>query len=118
MTGVQTCALPILDIVTAVSGSGPAYIFHLVEAMVAAGIKGGLSPEIAHQLVAQTVYGAARMVLESGKSPEQLRVQVTSPGGTTQAALAKMAEKGFAQAIMDAVDAAAKRGEELRRMSS
>ena len=59
-----------MDLVTAVSGSGPAYIFHMVEAMVEAAIKGGLSPEVAHQLVAQTVYGAARMVLETEKTPE------------------------------------------------
>jgi pyrroline-5-carboxylate reductase len=107
-----------MDLVTAVSGSGPAYIFHMVEAMIEAGIKGGLSREVAHQLVAQTVYGAARMVLETGKTPEELRIQVTSPGGTTQAALNKMAEKGFREAVYEAVEAATQRGAELRRLSN
>ncbi|HUO58608.1 MAG TPA: pyrroline-5-carboxylate reductase [bacterium] len=106
-----------MDLVTAVSGSGPAYIFHMVEAMVAAGIKGGLSPEAASQLVVQTVYGAARMVLESGKTPEELRIQVTSPGGTTQAALAVMGEKGFKETVEAAIEAATRRGAELRRVS-
>src|SRR5581483_3225256 len=102
-----------IDVVTAVSGSGPAYIFHMVEVMVEAGVQGGLSPETAQQLVAQTVYGAARMVLETGKTPEELRVQVTSPGGTTQAALAKMSEKGFRETIHEAIAAATARGAEL-----
>ncbi len=107
-----------MDLVTAVSGSGPAYIFHMVEVMVEAAVKGGLSREVAHQLVAQTVYGAARMVLETGKTPEELRVQVTSPGGTTQAALTKMSEKGFRETIHEAIEAATQRGAELRRMSN
>lgn len=107
-----------MDLVTAVSGSGPAYIFHMVEAMTEAAVKGGLSPEVAHLLVAQTVYGAARMVLETGKTPEELRVQVTSPGGTTQAALTKMAEKGFKETVQEAIEAATQRGAELRRISS
>ncbi len=107
-----------MDLVTAVSGSGPAYIFHMVEAMTEAGVKGGLSKEVAHQLVAQTVYGAARMVLETGKTPEELRIQVTSPGGTTQAALTKMAEKGFRETIHAAIEAATQRGAELRRISN
>ncbi len=107
-----------MDMVTAVSGSGPAYIFHMVEAMTEAGVKGGLSSEVAHLLVAQTVFGAARMVLEAGRTPEELRIQVTSPGGTTQAALAKMGEKGFKETIHAAIEAAAQRGAELRQMSS
>lgn len=107
-----------MDLVTAVSGSGPAYIFHMVEAMTEAGIKGGLAPEVAHQLVAQTVFGAARMILETGKTPEELRIQVTSPGGTTQAALTKMAEKGFKETVGEAIEAATRRGAELRQMSN
>ena len=106
-----------MDLVTAVSGSGPAYIFHMVEAMYEAAVKGGLSPEVAHLLVAQTVLGAARMVLETGKTPEELRIQVTSPGGTTQAALAKMAERGFKETVGAAIEAATKRGAELRQGS-
>jgi pyrroline-5-carboxylate reductase len=104
-----------MDWVTAVSGSGPAYIFHMIEAMVEAGVQGGLSREVATQLVAQTVYGASRMVLETGKSPEELRIQVTSPGGTTQAALEKMLELGFSKVIAEAMKAAVKRGAELRK---
>jgi pyrroline-5-carboxylate reductase len=107
-----------MDLVTAVSGSGPAYVFHMVEAMIEAAVKGGLSPKAAHQLVSQTVYGAARMVLETGKTPEELRIQVTSPGGTTQAALAKMAEKGFKETMAAAIEAATQRGAELRQMSN
>lgn len=107
-----------MDLVTAVSGSGPAYIFHMVEAMTEAAIKGGLDPKTAFQLVAQTVYGAARMVLETGKTPEELRVQVTSPGGTTQAALTKMSEKGFKETVQAAIEAATRRGAELRQMSN
>lgn len=107
-----------MDLVTAVSGSGPAYIFHMVEAMTEAAVKGGLAPETAHLLVAQTVLGAARMVLETGKTPEELRVQVTSPGGTTQAALEKMAEKGFKGTVEAAIEAAARRGAELRKGST
>jgi pyrroline-5-carboxylate reductase len=104
-----------MDLVTALSGSGPAYIFHMIEAMVEAGVKGGLSPETSLQLVAQTVYGAARMVLETGKSPEELRIQVTSPGGTTQAALQIMTERSFRETVQAAIEAATRRGEELRR---
>jgi pyrroline-5-carboxylate reductase len=106
-----------MDLVTAVSGSGPAYIFHMIEAMTEAAIKGGMKPEIALQLVSQTVYGAARMVLESGKNPSELRIQVTSPGGTTQAALTTLTEKGFMEIVGAAIESATKRGAELRRMN-
>lgn len=106
-----------MDLVTAVSGSGPAYIFHMVEAMTEGARKGGLAPEVAHLLVAQTVLGAARMVLETGKTPEELRAQVTSPGGTTQAALNKFTEKGFRETVQEAIEAATRRGEELRRLN-
>jgi pyrroline-5-carboxylate reductase len=107
-----------MDLVTAVSGSGPAYLFHLVECMTEAAIQGGLDRETALQLVTQTVYGAARMTLETGKSPEELRIQVTSPGGTTQAALTKMAERGFQETIAEAIQAATRRGAELRQGNS
>lgn len=106
-----------MDWVTALSGSGPAYIFYMIEAMTAAGVKGGLNEKVALELAAQTVYGAARMVQETGKSPEELRIQVTSPGGTTQAALEKMAELGFKEMVVKAMTAAAERGAELRKMN-
>jgi pyrroline-5-carboxylate reductase len=106
-----------MNLVTAISGSGPAYFYHMVEAMIDAATKGGLPPEVAGLLVAQTCYGAARMILETGKTPEELRVQVTSPGGTTQAALTKMSEKGFKETIQSAIEAATQRGAELRQMT-
>ncbi len=106
-----------MDLITALSGSGPAYVFHLIEALVAAGVKEGLSPETAALLVSQTVYGAARMALETGKTPEALRVQVTSPGGTTEAGLAAMDQGGFTQAVEAAIRAATQRGAELRHMN-
>ena len=106
-----------MDWVTAVSGSGPAYIFYMIESMTAAGVKGGLSEKTALKLVTQTVYGAARMVQETGKSPEELRIQVTSPGGTTQAALEKMAELGFKEIVEKAMIAAAERGAEIRKLN-
>jgi pyrroline-5-carboxylate reductase len=106
-----------MDWVTAVSGSGPAYIFYMIEAMTEAGIKGGLRRETALKLVCQTVYGASRMALETGKSPEELRIQVTSPGGTTEAALKKMMERNFKETIIEAMEAAAEQGAKLRKMN-
>lgn len=106
-----------MDLVTALSGSGPAYFFLMVEFMTEAGIKGGLDPEVARLLVSQTALGAARMILETGKTPSELRIQVTSPGGTTQAALETMAKRGFKETVEEAIQSAAHRGAELRRMS-
>lgn len=106
-----------MDLVTALSGSGPAYFFLMVEFMTEAGIKGGLDPEVARLLVSQTALGAARMILETGKTPSELRIQVTSPGGTTQAALETMAQRGFKETVEEAIQSAAHRGAELRRMS-
>ncbi|HET9868873.1 MAG TPA: pyrroline-5-carboxylate reductase [bacterium] len=107
----------LMDLVTALSGSGPAYFFKMIEALVAAGEKGGLDGPTATLLAAQTAYGAARMVLETGKSPEALRVQVTSPGGTTEAGLTVLDQRGFGGALEAAVQAATQRGAELRRMN-
>ncbi|MGH7739328.1 MAG: pyrroline-5-carboxylate reductase [bacterium] len=106
-----------MDMVTALSGSGPAYFFRMIEVLTAMGVQSGLRSETASLLVAQTIYGAARMALETGKSPGELRQQVTSPGGTTEAGLAAMDRKGFAAALRAAVTAAARRGAELRRMN-
>ena len=101
------------DAVTALSGSGPAYFFAFVEAMVAAGIKLGLSEEIATQLTVQTIYGAAGMLKESGKSATTLRENVTSPNGTTAAALASFNEGGLENLVLSAMTAARNRSQEL-----
>jgi pyrroline-5-carboxylate reductase len=106
-----------MDLVTALSGSGPAYFFRMIEALTEAGVQGGLDAERAKTLAAQTALGAARMVLETGKSPKELREQVTSPGGTTQAGLVEMERLGFGPALLAAVRAATLRGAELRRMN-
>lgn len=115
----KSTAVPerLMDVVTAVSGSGPAYYFRMIEALTDAAIAGGLDPECAKILAAQTALGAARMVLETGKSPAELRVQVTSPGGTTQAGLDEMERLGFAGSLSAAVKAATLRGADLRRMN-
>jgi len=99
--------------VTAVSGSGPAYFFLLAEVMQATGEKLGLDAAVAAKLAAQTALGAGKMLAESGRSARDLRHQVTSPGGTTQAALDVMYEVGMPAAVRQGVVAASKRSEEL-----
>lgn len=101
-----------IDAVTAVSGSGPAYVFHLIEAMAAAGEAEGLSPEVAMQLARATVCGAGELAHRSADSAAQLRVNVTSPGGTTAAALAVLMPE-LPGLMARAVKAAADRGREL-----
>lgn len=106
----------LMDAVTATSGSGPAYVFHLIECLGAAGAKAGLPAELAAQLALQTVMGAGRLAAESGTPPGTLREQVTSPGGTTAAALSVLMGEGRMQTMFDeAVEAARARGEELGR---
>ena len=103
-----------MDRVTAVSGSGPAYVFLMREVMEKAAIKSGLSPELAEKLVAATMSGSVALMDEGEISPEQLRINVTSPNGTTQAALeVLMREKGLANLIEEAVFAARDRSIEL-----
>jgi pyrroline-5-carboxylate reductase len=102
-----------LDAVTALSGSGPAYVFLLAEVMVEAGVLVGLPRDAADALVRQTLLGAATLLDESGDSPEVLRAAVTSPGGTTAAATKVLETHGFRAAVLDAVDAAARRSREL-----
>ena len=101
------------DAVTAVSGSGPAYFFNFVEAMVKAGVELGLSSEVATELTVQTMVGAAKLLATSGKSPATLRENVTSPNGTTAAALASFAESDFASVVKKAMVAARDRSQEL-----
>jgi pyrroline-5-carboxylate reductase len=102
-----------LDAVTAVSGSGPAYVFYLAEAMVEAGVELGLPRQVATDLVVQTILGSARMLAETGASPTALREQVTSPAGTTAAALAQLDGQGVKSAISRAIAAAHARSREL-----
>lgn len=103
----------LMDAVTAVSGSGPAYFFLLAEQMIAAGIALGLTPEHARLLTAQTALGAAKMLTTLPDSPQELRRKVTSPGGTTQAAILHLESQGVPTSILDAVKAAARRSKEL-----
>ncbi len=103
----------VLDTVTALSGSGPAYVFALIEAMEEAGCDLGLRREMARRLALATVAGAGELALRDGESPSTLRERVTSPGGTTAAALAVFAERGFAETVRTAIHAAARRSTEL-----
>lgn len=104
-----------LDAVTALSGSGPAYIFYIIESLIEAGMEMGLSEDGARKLVNQTVLGAVNMVMETGESPQVLRHKVTSPGGTTEAALKYLEEKGFQKILIGAVKEAAIRSKELSK---
>lgn len=102
-----------LDAVTGLSGSGPAYVYVMIDAMSDAGVRVGLPRDVATKLAAQTVMGAARMAIESGEHPAKLKDQVTSPGGTTITALDVLEKAGFRSALIEAVKAATKRSEEL-----
>jgi pyrroline-5-carboxylate reductase len=103
----------LMDTVTALSGSGPAYFFALVEALEDAAVAQGMPRETARTLAAQTCLGAGRMMVESGEDPGVLRQRVTSPNGTTQAALESFAADGLARIAARAVAAATRRGEEM-----
>ncbi|GGL42984.1 pyrroline-5-carboxylate reductase [Phycicoccus endophyticus] len=101
------------DAVTAISGSGPAYIFYVVEAMIEAGVVLGMPRATASELVVQTLVGAATMIRETGQHPTVLREQVTSPGGTTAAALRELDDHKVRAAFISAMEAAATRSREL-----
>jgi pyrroline-5-carboxylate reductase len=103
----------LLDAVTAVSGTGPAYVFLLAEALTEAAMREGLPRDIAESFVHQTIRGAGHLLTDTNKGPAQLRYEVTSPGGTTAAAMHILEERGFRALVEDAVRAAALRATEL-----
>jgi pyrroline-5-carboxylate reductase len=108
----------LMDAVTALSGSGPAYVFVFAEALADAGVNLGLPRDVALKLAAQTLLGAAKMLLETGKHPAELKDMVTSPGGTTIAALSVLERQAFRGAIIEAISAAHQRAKELAKSSS
>ena len=103
----------LMDTVTAVSGSGPAYFFYFMEALEQAAIEGGLDGETARLLTLETALGAARLAIETAESPSELRKQVTSPGGTTEAAIQVLEHAGINQILKHAVNAARERSADL-----
>jgi pyrroline-5-carboxylate reductase len=103
----------LLDAVTGLSGSGPAFVYSMIEALAEGGTAEGMPRQLALELAARTVAGAAEMVLQTGESPDVLRERVTSPGGTTLAGLGVLRERGFSEAVKEAVTAATKRSAEL-----
>lgn len=105
-----------MHVLTGVSGSGPAYIYYMMEAMIQAGVDGGLSREQARELTVQTVLGAASMVKHTGEDPAELRRKVTSPNGTTEAAIAVLNAESFQPAVQKAVHRAAERSREIADM--
>jgi pyrroline-5-carboxylate reductase len=103
----------LMDAVTGLSGSGPAYIFHIINGLADAGVKVGFSREVAMKLAVQSVYGSAKMVIETGEHPMKLRDMVTSPGGTSIAGIHVLERDGLTAALINAVEAATRRSQEL-----
>ncbi len=107
-----------MDAVTGLSGSGPAYVYLFAEALLRGGTRCGLDEELARQLAFETIAGAAEMLLQTRRSPAELRTAVSSPGGTTLAGLAQLERGGFARVVTNAVSAATRRSRELGRGAS
>ncbi|MBA3881775.1 MAG: pyrroline-5-carboxylate reductase [Chthoniobacterales bacterium] len=107
-----------IDAVTALAGSGPAFVYSVIEALAAGGVKTGLPGDVALRLATQTVLGASQLAAESGSSPEELRRMVITPGGTTAAGLAAMETHRTAEGLIAAVEAAADRGREMAQPSA
>jgi pyrroline-5-carboxylate reductase len=105
----------LMDAVTGLSGSGPAYVYRFAEALVAAALDEGLPERVARELTYQTIRGAAEMLQQTGRSPEELRAMVTSPNGTTFAGLQALEARAFADVVADGVRAATRRSRELGR---
>lgn len=107
-----------IDAVTGLSGSGPAFVDTVIEALAKGGTKMGLSGDVAMKLATQTVLGAAQLMIESKMSPEELREMVVTPGGTTAAGLAVMEKLGTSESLIAAIEAATKRGQEMAKENS
>jgi pyrroline-5-carboxylate reductase len=107
-----------IDAVTALSGSGPAFVYTVIEALAAGGTKMGLPADVALKLAAQTVLGAAQLMIESKMSPEELVKMVVTPGGTTAAGLAVMEKLGTSESLIAAIEAATKRGQKMAKENS
>ncbi len=107
----------LMDAITGLSGSGPAYIYMIIEALTDAGVKQGIPRPIAARLSAQTVYGAAKLVIETGKHPAILRDEVTTPGGTTISAIAELESHGLRTMLINAVATATARSKELSQVN-
>jgi pyrroline-5-carboxylate reductase len=104
-----------LDAVTGISGSGPAYVFVVAEAMIEGGVAAGLPRQVSRDLVVGTILGSARLLAETGEEPAELRAAVTSPGGTTAAALRTLEFKAVRSAFIEAIAAATERSRQLGR---
>ncbi len=113
MGTVEVVEEKLLDAVTGLSGTGPAYFYYMVESLMKAGQAQGLPEETCRELLVQTMYGAAIMVRETGKTPQELRRQVSSPNGTTMAAMNVLEEGGFQELVQKAVERATKRAKEM-----
>jgi len=103
----------LMDSVTALSGTGPAYVFHTIEVMIESGVEMGMTKEMAEELVLQTVYGSALLAMKSKLSPTELRKEVTSKGGTTDAAITHLTNNDYTKIVIDAILAARNRSKEL-----